>query len=144
MILSGALLVTAFGSEEGHLDDLGFYCAMALLATVPLAFWFGLLRWRLSEAELVAEQNVRLDAELQARLQELRESRARIMDAITPSAAGWSATYTTVRSSVWSPSGSTCGRYGHRAAGSDTSPHGAVRGDQRVKEAGAVPIQWAP
>jgi signal transduction histidine kinase len=41
----------------------------------------GLLRWRLSEADVVAEENVRLDAELQARLEELRDSRARIVEA---------------------------------------------------------------
>jgi signal transduction histidine kinase len=39
------------------------------------------LRTRLSEADLVAEENVRLDAELQARLDDLRESRARIVQA---------------------------------------------------------------
>jgi signal transduction histidine kinase len=48
---------------------------------VPFAFLLGLLRTRLSEADLVAQENVRLDAELQARLDELRESRARIVEA---------------------------------------------------------------
>jgi signal transduction histidine kinase len=52
-----------------------------VIATVPFAFLFGLLRTRLSEADLVAEENVRLDAELQARLDDLRESRARIVQA---------------------------------------------------------------
>ena len=83
MVLLGALLVTSFGSESGNFDDLIYYCALAVLATVPLAFWFGLLRWRLSEAELVAEENLRLDAELQARLEEVRESRARVVEAGT-------------------------------------------------------------
>jgi signal transduction histidine kinase len=39
------------------------------------------LRSRLSEADVVAEENLRLDAELQTRLEELRESRARIVEA---------------------------------------------------------------
>jgi signal transduction histidine kinase len=52
-----------------------------VIATVPFAFLLGLLRTRLSEADLVAEENVRLDAELQARLDQLQESRARIVEA---------------------------------------------------------------
>ena len=56
-----------------------WYIANFVFATVPFAFLLGLLRTRLSEADLVAEENVRLDAELQARLDELRESRARIV-----------------------------------------------------------------
>ena len=81
MALFGALLISSLGPEEGSLDDLVYYCALAVLATVPLAFWFGVLRSRLSEAELVAEENARLDAELQTRLAELHESRARIVEA---------------------------------------------------------------
>ena len=81
MVLFGALLISSLGPEEGNLDDLVYYCALAVLATVPLAFWFGVLRWRLSEAEIVAEENARLDAELQTRLAELHESRARIVEA---------------------------------------------------------------
>jgi signal transduction histidine kinase len=52
-----------------------------VLAALPYAFWLGVLRSRLWEAGLVADENVRLDAELQARLDELRESRARIVEA---------------------------------------------------------------
>ena len=55
--------------------------ANVVIATVPFAFLLGLLRTRLSEADLVAEENVRLDAELQARLDQLQESRARIVEA---------------------------------------------------------------
>jgi signal transduction histidine kinase len=58
-----------------------WYIANFVLATVPYAFLLGLLRTRLSDADVVAEENVRLDAELQARLDELRESRARIVQA---------------------------------------------------------------
>jgi signal transduction histidine kinase len=76
-----ALLMTNFAPEEGTYDDYVYYGAGVVLATVPYAFWLGLLRSRLSHAELVAEENVRLDAELQARLVELRESRARIVEA---------------------------------------------------------------
>ena len=76
-----ALLLTNFAPEDGTYDDWIYYGAGAVLATLPYAFWLGLLRSRLSEAELVAEENVRLDAELQARLVELRESRARIVEA---------------------------------------------------------------
>jgi signal transduction histidine kinase len=67
--------------EEGNFDDYVFAVALVPLATVPYAFWVGILRSRLWEAEVVAVENVRLDAELQARLDELRESRARIVEA---------------------------------------------------------------
>jgi signal transduction histidine kinase len=76
-----ALLLTNFAPEDGTYDDWIYYGAGAVLATLPYAFWLGLLRSRLSEAELVAEENVRLEDELQARLVELRESRARIVEA---------------------------------------------------------------
>ncbi len=67
--------------ENGNYDDVLWYVANVVIATVPFAFLLGLLRTRLSEADLVAEENVRLDAELQARLDQLRESRARIVEA---------------------------------------------------------------
>jgi hypothetical protein len=76
-----ALLLTNFLPEEGNYDDYVEYAGLLVLATVPYAFWLGILRWRLSEADVVAEENVRLDAELQSRLEELRESRARIVEA---------------------------------------------------------------
>jgi signal transduction histidine kinase len=76
-----ALLLTSFAPEDGTADDWIYYCTGVVLATVPYAFWLGLLRSRLSEAELVAQENARLDAELQARLVELRDSRARIVEA---------------------------------------------------------------
>ena len=55
--------------------------ALFPLAMVPYAFLAGLLRSKLSAAEEVAEENVRLDAELRARYDELRASRARIVSA---------------------------------------------------------------
>jgi signal transduction histidine kinase len=81
LLLVIALLATNVGPEEGNFDDYLFAAALALLATVPYAFWLGILRSRLWQADVVAEENVRLDAELQARLDELRESRARIVEA---------------------------------------------------------------
>ncbi len=74
----GTLLLTNFAPEEGNYDDIIGYFAMLTLAAVPYAFLGGLLRSRLSETEL---ENLRLDAELEARLVELQESRARIIEA---------------------------------------------------------------
>jgi signal transduction histidine kinase len=81
LFLFAAALLTNLGPERGNYDDVVFYVALLVLSTVPFAFLLGLLRTRLSEADVVAEENVRLDAELQARLDELRESRARIVQA---------------------------------------------------------------
>jgi signal transduction histidine kinase len=81
MFLLGALLVSELGPEEGDYDDYLAYGAWLVLAALPYAFWVGLLRSKLTEADVVAQENVRLDAELQARLEELRESRARIVEA---------------------------------------------------------------
>ena len=81
MLLVIALLATNVAPEEGDYDDYLYAASLAVLATVPYAFWLGVLRSRLWEAGVVADENVRLDAELQARLDELRESRARIVEA---------------------------------------------------------------
>jgi signal transduction histidine kinase len=81
VFLFAAALLTNLGPEQGNYDDYVWYTANFVIAAVPFAFLLGLLRTRLSEADLVAEENVRLDAELQARLDELRESRARIVEA---------------------------------------------------------------
>ncbi len=81
MVLLFAVLLAGFGPEEGRYDDYVYFVALGALALVPYAFWVGLLRSRLTEADVVAEENVRLDAELQARLDELQESRARIVEA---------------------------------------------------------------
>jgi signal transduction histidine kinase len=81
LLLFAATLLTNLGPESGNYDDVVWYSATFVFATVPFAFLLGLLRTRLSEADVVAEENVRLDAELQARLDELRDSRARIVQA---------------------------------------------------------------
>jgi signal transduction histidine kinase len=81
IFLFAAALLTNLGPEGGNYDDYIWYVANFVIAAVPFAFLLGLLRTRLSEADLVAEENVRLDAELQARLDELLESRARIVQA---------------------------------------------------------------
>ena len=81
LLLVIAVLATNVAPEEGNVDDYLFAAALAVLATVPYAFLLGVLRSKLWEADVVADENVRLDAELQARLDELRESRARIVEA---------------------------------------------------------------
>jgi signal transduction histidine kinase len=81
VFLFAASLITNLGPESGNYDDVIWYLANFVIATVPFAFLLGLLRTRLSEADVMAQENVRLDAELQARLDELRESRARIVQA---------------------------------------------------------------
>jgi signal transduction histidine kinase len=81
LVLVIAVLTTNVGPEGGNFDDYLFAAALVLLATVPYAFWLGILRSKLWRADVVAVENVRLDAELQARLDELRESRARIVEA---------------------------------------------------------------
>jgi signal transduction histidine kinase len=81
LVLVLALLATNVGPEDGNFDDYLFAAALLVLATLPYAFWLGVLRSRLWEAGVVASENVRLDAELQARLDELRESRTRIVEA---------------------------------------------------------------
>jgi signal transduction histidine kinase len=81
MLLVLAVLATNVLPEEGNFDDYVFAAALVPLATVPYAFWVGILRSRLWRAGVVEVENVRLDAELQERLEELRESRARIVEA---------------------------------------------------------------
>jgi signal transduction histidine kinase len=80
MFLLGALLLLQIKGKEPFAQYV-FYLALLALTSVPIAFWLGGLRVKLDEADQVAAENVRLDAELQARLDELRESRARIVEA---------------------------------------------------------------
>jgi signal transduction histidine kinase len=64
LVLILVLLATNVGPEEGNFDDYMFAAALLVLATLPYAFWLGVVRSRL----------VRLDTEL-------RESRRRIVEA---------------------------------------------------------------
>jgi signal transduction histidine kinase len=64
LLLVLGVLATNFLPEEGNFDDYVFAAALVPLATVPYAFWLGLIRSRLWEADLA-----------------LRESRARIVEA---------------------------------------------------------------
>ena len=63
----------------------------------------------LGAATSLALQNERLEAELRAQVAEVRRSRARLLTAGTPSAAGSSATSMTARSNASSRSRSSCG-----------------------------------
>jgi signal transduction histidine kinase len=58
-----------------------YLLAVVPLASIPYAFLGGLLRSRLVEADEIAAENARLDAELKRRYEELRASRARIVEA---------------------------------------------------------------
>jgi signal transduction histidine kinase len=75
-----SLVFTGLVGSEG-LQEALFFFAVFPLASVPYAFLYGLLRSKLTAAEQVAEENVRLDAELRARYEELRASRTRIVTA---------------------------------------------------------------
>jgi signal transduction histidine kinase len=46
-----ALIATNVGPEEGNFDDYVFAASLLVLATVPYAFWVGIVRWRLWEAD---------------------------------------------------------------------------------------------
>ena len=76
----GTLLASGLTGPDPF-EDVVYLVALFPLASVPYAFLYGLLRSKLSAAEQVAEENVRLDAELRARYDELRASRARIVSA---------------------------------------------------------------
>jgi signal transduction histidine kinase len=64
LLLVLLLLATNVGPEEVNFDDYVFAAALLVLATLPYAFWLGVVRSRLWEAA-----------------RELRESRARIVEA---------------------------------------------------------------
>jgi signal transduction histidine kinase len=46
-----ALIATNVGPEEGDFDDYVFVASLLVLAAVPYAFWVGIVRWRLWEAD---------------------------------------------------------------------------------------------
>ena len=76
----GTLLASGLTGPDPF-EDVVYLVALFPLAMVPYAFLAGLLRSKLSAAEEVAVENERLDAELRARYDELRASRARIVSA---------------------------------------------------------------
>ncbi|MFN8161104.1 MAG: histidine kinase [Solirubrobacterales bacterium] len=58
-----------------------FLLSLLPLIAVPFCFLYGLLRARLDSAAALSAENERLDAELRAKVEELRNSRARIVEA---------------------------------------------------------------
>jgi signal transduction histidine kinase len=56
LLLVLAVLATNFLPEEGNFDDYVFAAALVPLATVPYAYWVGVIRSRLWEAELRAAE----------------------------------------------------------------------------------------
>ena len=77
LAVAGVQIAAGAVSQEGKGQILFFAC-VAAMAAVPYGFLVGLLRSRTAGLEL---ENVRLDAELQDRIEELRASRARIVQA---------------------------------------------------------------
>src|SRR6185503_8810468 len=65
--------------------DLGFIAATAVFASMPFAFLVGLLRSRIGRDEEIrtalTAENAQLNAELRAKVEELRASRTRIVEA---------------------------------------------------------------
>ena len=98
-MLAVAGVQIAVGAQAGRVRADLFFATLLAMSAVPYGFLVGLLRSRTAGLEL---ENVRLDAALRARVEELRASRARIVERATPRAAGSSATSTTARSSDWS------------------------------------------
>jgi signal transduction histidine kinase len=82
------LLVQLIIGEAGvsaTAEDVAFIAAIAIFACLPFAFLLGLLRSRIGRAEEVTSalsaENAQLTAELEAKVEELRASRARIVEA---------------------------------------------------------------
>jgi hypothetical protein len=75
-----ALAVDLFGAPD-WVETVFFIAGVACFAAMPYAFLGALARSRLVDADVLEAENVRLDAELQARVEELRASRQRIVKA---------------------------------------------------------------
>jgi signal transduction histidine kinase len=52
LLLVLLVVATNVAPEDGNFDDYLFAAALLLLATLPYAFWLGLLRWRLWEVDV--------------------------------------------------------------------------------------------
>jgi signal transduction histidine kinase len=77
LVVAGVQIAAGAANQDGP-EQVFFFAALAAMAAVPYGFLVGLLRSRTAGLEL---ENVRLDAALRARVEELRASRARIVQA---------------------------------------------------------------
>jgi signal transduction histidine kinase len=79
VMLAVAFVQISLGAaSEDESEQILFFACLAAMAAVPYGFLVGLLRSKTAGLEL---ENVRLDAALRARVEELRASRARIVQA---------------------------------------------------------------
>ena len=78
MLAVAAVQIAAGAVSREGTGQIFFFATLAAMAAVPYGFLVGLLRSRTAGLAL---ENVRLDAALQARVEELRASRARIVEA---------------------------------------------------------------
>jgi signal transduction histidine kinase len=77
LVVAGVQIAAGAANQDGP-EQYFFFAALAAMAAVPFGFLVGLLRSKTAGLEL---ENVRLDAALRARVEELRASRARIVQA---------------------------------------------------------------
>ena len=84
VILLGLLVVGELGVPD-TVKDVVYIASIAVFSLLPFAFLFGLLRSRIGRAEEVttalSAENAQLNAELEAKVVELRASRHRIVEA---------------------------------------------------------------
>jgi signal transduction histidine kinase len=78
MLAVAGVQIAAGAANQDGVELYFFFACLLAMAAVPYGFLVGLLRSRTAGLEL---ENVRLDAELQDRIEELRASRARIVQA---------------------------------------------------------------
>jgi signal transduction histidine kinase len=78
MLVAAGVQIAAGAANHDGSEQIFFFAALVAMAAVPYGFLVGLLRSRTAGLEL---ENVRLDAALRARVEELRASRARIVQA---------------------------------------------------------------
>jgi signal transduction histidine kinase len=78
MLAVAFVQIAAGAANQDGAEQYFFFACLLAMAAVPYGFLVGLLRSRTAGLQL---ENVRLDAELQDRIEELRASRARIVQA---------------------------------------------------------------
>ncbi len=80
-----AQLVLGEVGVDNTIEDISYIAAVVVFACLPFAFLLGLLRSRIGKAEEIttalSAENEQLNAELRAKVEELRASRARIVEA---------------------------------------------------------------